>query len=300
MPDLSNPFEYAIVQGAKQAAAKDGIELLATGNNAGPAEVNAMQDYIAAHVNVIGINSTDPTALGPVVKAATAAHIPVVAVVQGRTDPRMVSSVTLDWYSAGKVVGQAVATGFCTKYPTCKVAIVQGTASDAAGLASGNGLVAGLQSKPNVKIVAQAATVYDATKALNVTQNFLSSHSDLNFIPTWWSAGTLSAVQGIAASGKTGQVGTSSISGACPDIADVIKGTIYADSMSFPELIGQDFINTGLQLVHHQSVPKQINTPIYPITTDTAKALLSGKMTPPANLPVMAHLKQAQSGQCPH
>jgi ABC-type sugar transport system substrate-binding protein len=294
LPALSNPFISAIAKGAQD----QGVKVLVTGNNDATAEVSAIQDYISAGVDAIGIDSTAPTSLGPVLKQAQAAHIPVIELIEPMTSPGFAADITMNWFAQGQDVGKAVASGWCASRNPCDIGIIEGAPSDVAGAASGRGIVAGLKTSDHVHIVSQAVTGYDATQATNDTASMLTAHRDISFVPTWWSAGTLASEQAIANAGKAGKVGTSSLTGACPDLSDLLKGKIYADSMAFPELVGKDFVDVGVKLAHHQSVPKTTNTPIYPVTTTTAKAILAGKMAPPAGLPVLQHLKQAQ-GHCP-
>jgi ABC-type sugar transport system substrate-binding protein len=112
----------------------------------------------------------------------------------------------------------------------------------------------------------------------------------------WWSVGTISTESAIRSAGKTGQIGTDSLTGACPVLKDLLAGNVYSDVMMFPELMGKAGVDAAVKLFKGGKVPATQASPMYPITKDKAEAILAGKAKPPAGLPVVAHLKAAQAG----
>jgi ribose transport system substrate-binding protein len=299
LPDVSNPFINAIAIGAKQEAAKQGAEILIKGSNESAQQVSAMQNYVSAHVDAIGFDSIDAKAIGSSVQDANSANIPVFSVVSTTNQGKVDAFISADFHAAGKLVGEEVGKHVCANKNPCRVAVVQGALADQAGLDGDHGFRQGLSQSPNAEIVADQATNYDATEALKATQDMLTAHPDLDFIHAWWSAGTLAVVEGIK--GAHRQVGASSLTGACPVLQDVLKNEVQADAMMFPEIMGREFVKQAIAKVKKGTTPPPTtNTPVYLITPQKAKALLSGATKPPADLPeVLVHLKQAQSNRCP-
>lgn len=295
LPDLSNPFINAIAEGAKAEAERQGAELLVTGSNEPAEQVSAMQNYISAQVDALGFNSIDAKAIGSSVENANAAGIPVFSVVSSTDQGQIEAFISADFKEAGRLVGEQVATDFCADKNPCNVAIVQGALADEAGLEGDVGFRAGLESDPNVEIVADEATNYDATEALNATQTILTAHRDLDFIHAWWSDGTLAVVEGINSAGR--QVATSSLTGACPVLEQLLAGEVYADAMMFPEIMGREFVQQAIEKVNGGTVEPQTLTPVHLITQEKAEALLSGEEQPPEDVPeVLVHLEEAQAG----
>jgi ABC-type sugar transport system substrate-binding protein len=73
LPDLSNPFINGLAVGAQEAADENGVELLVTGDDSAEGQVNATLNYIAAEVDVIGIDAIDAPAISAAVEAANEA-----------------------------------------------------------------------------------------------------------------------------------------------------------------------------------------------------------------------------------
>ena len=297
LPDVSNPFINAIAEGAKAEAQKQGAQLLVKGSNEPGQQVSAMENYIGAGVDALGFNSIDAKAIGSSVENANAAGIPVFSVVSSTKSGKIEAFISADFRQAGRLVGEEVGKNVCSGKDPCRVAVVQGALADEAGLDGDKGFREGLKTNPNAKIVADEATNYDATEALNATQTILTANRDLDFIHAWWSAGTLAVVEGIKSTDR--KVGSSSLTGACPVLEKVLSGEVNADAMMFPEIMGRQFVQQAITHVRGGSVEAETMTPSYLITPEKAKALLAGNEQPPADLPeVLTHLKEAEAGDC--
>jgi simple sugar transport system substrate-binding protein len=77
-------FWDLIRKGAQAAADKDNIELRYSNKNAGPDQATLVQSAIDSKVDGIAVTMAFPDAVGPVVKQAVAAGIPVTVFNQGR------------------------------------------------------------------------------------------------------------------------------------------------------------------------------------------------------------------------
>lgn len=297
----SNPFIADIAESAEAAAEEAGVELLVTGSNDPAGQVNAMQNYINAQVDVLGYDSIDATAMGTAVVDANDAGIPTISIVSGTVegDDLDATHIEANWHDAGEMVGELIGSEWCADKDPCEVGIVQGALTDRVGMSGDEGIRTGLATGETVEIVAAAPTNYDSTEALNVSQNMITANPGLDFIVTWWSNGSLSALEAVRSANKLGEIGVASISGACPDLQAVIKGEMFADVMMFPERMGTLFVEQALAVANGDEIDKITPTPLYPITTEQAQALLDGSEEAPEDLPeVMEHLEQAEAGDC--
>jgi ribose transport system substrate-binding protein len=297
LPALSNPFISPIRDGAVAEAKRLGnVEVLAKGTNIPAEQLNALNTYIAAGVDALMYDPIDSAAISPAVLAANKKGIPVIAVVGGTEKGRLAAFITPEWYKAGYAVGQQVATGWCKSRNPCKVGLVGGTNAPGPGLDSGKGMIAGVKSRRNVQFAQVVYTDYSAEQSLKAAQQILTGHPDINFVMAWWSVGTISTVSAIRTANKTEDVGTNSLTGACPVLKDLLAGRVYNDAMMFPELMGKAGVQSAVKLLNGQKVPKRQASPYYLITRAKANSILSGKIKPPAGLPVLAHLKAAKAG----
>ena len=297
LPALTNPFIAPVKTGAEAAAKKIGnVKILTTGINTPAEQANAMKTYIAAGVDAIIFDSIDSAAVSPAVLEANKKGIAVIGVISGTKRGKLATFISPEWYKAGFAVGSQIAKGYCKNLNPCNVGLVGGANAPGAGLDSGKGMMAGVKSKPNVKLVQTVYTDYSAEQSLAAAQQILTANPDLNFLMSWWSVGTISSVSAIRTAGKTGKVSSASISGACPVLKDMLDGKVYADAAMFSELMGATAVESAVKVIGGGKVPKFQASPYVLLTKPRAEALLSGKVKPPKGVPIVQHLKAAQAG----
>jgi ribose transport system substrate-binding protein len=155
-------------------------------------------------------------------------------------------------------------------------------------------------------LIGQAISEYCKGKnpcKVGIVQGILADQSgadeDLNYIYSWWDQGALSALEAARAKGKAGKIGISGFGGNCLNLAEVIKGNIYQETVFFPEQMGAMMVKSALASLKGQKLPARTPAPILKVTTKYANDLLSGKVKAPAGLPIVDKLKKAKSGGCP-
>jgi ribose transport system substrate-binding protein len=298
LPDLANPFIAAIRDGAVAEAKKLKVELLVKGTNDPAGQTNAFLNYVGAGVDAIGIDSIDSKAIIPAVEKANEGDIPVVAVQAQPAGGKVATFIAADNFRGGVLIGQAIAE-YCRGKNPCKVGIVQGILADQSGADEERGMRSVVRKHKNIRIVAAQPTNYDPAKALNVATNMLTANPDLNYIYSWWDQGALSALEAARAKGKDGEIGISGFGGNCLNLAEVIKGNIYQETVFFPEFMGALVVRSSLSALQGKKLKARTPAPIMKVTTKYANALLSGKAKAPAGLPILQKLKRAKSGKCP-
>ena len=298
LPDLANPFIAALRDGAVVEAKKQGADLLVKGTNDPAGQTNAFLNYVGAKVDAIGVDSIDSKAIIPAVKKANAAGIPVVAIQAQPAGGKVVTFIAADNFRGGVLIGQAISE-YCKGKNPCKVGIVQGILADQSGADEERGMRSVVKKFANIKIVSAQPTNYDPAKALNVATNMLTANPDLNYIYSWWDQGALSALEAARSKGKAGKVGISGFGGNCLNLAEVIKGNIYQETVFFPEYMGSLMVKSALSSLKGKKLPARTPAPILKVTTPYAKGLLAGTAKAPAGLPILAKLRKAKSGNCP-
>jgi ribose transport system substrate-binding protein len=298
LPDLANPFIAALRDGAVVEAKKQNVDLLVKGTNDPAGQTNAFLNYVGAKVDAIGVDSIDSKAIIPAVKKANAAGIPVVAIQAQPAGGKVVTFIAADNFRGGVLIGEAIST-YCKGKNPCKVGIVQGILADQSGADEERGMRSVVKKFANIKIVSAQPTNYDPAKALNVATNMLTANPDLNYIYSWWDQGALSALEAARSKGKAGKIGISGFGGNCLNLAEVIKGNIYQETVFFPEYMGSLMVKSALSALNGKKLPARTAAPILKVTTPYANALLSGKTKPPAGLPILEKLRKAKAGNCP-
>jgi len=298
LPDLANPFIAGLRDGAVAEAKKQGATLLVKGTNDSAGQTNAMLTYVGAKVDAVGVDAIDGAAISPAVKAANKAGIPVIAIQSQPASGDVATFIAANNRQGGVLIGKSIAA-YCKGKNPCKVGIVEGNLADQSGRDENAGMRCVLKGYPNIQIVGAQPTDYDPARALNVATNLLTAHPDLNYIYAWWDQGAEAAVQAAKTKGLAGKIGIAGFGGNCLNLADVIKGNIQHETVFFPQSMGAQMVQAAIASTQGKKLPKITPAPILGVTTDYARALLSGKVKPPANLAILQKLRDAKSGNCP-
>ena len=131
-PGSGNPFWASVEQGAKDAAAELGVDLVILSppqESDVMAQVNQLEDQIAKGVDGIAVAPTDPSAVAPILDDAIAAGIPVVYIDTNGINEG-VTFIGTNNYNGAKLAADYI----CGKVPSgSDVAILQGMITQTTG-----------------------------------------------------------------------------------------------------------------------------------------------------------------------
>ena len=295
LPDLANPFIAALRDGAVAEADKNGITILVKGTNDAAGQTNAFLDFLGAGVDLLAVDTIDGDAIAPAVQAANDAGIPVIAIQAQPRSGSVATFIAADNTEGGAMIGRSIVE-FCGSKNPCKLGVVEGDLGDQSGRDEDSGMRSAIADHPNIQIVAHQPTNYDPKRALNVATDMLTANPDLDFIYSWWDQGALSALEAVRAHGGTGKVGISGFGGNCANLAEVIAGNIYHETVFFPDAMGALMVRRAQEVLAGTPVPDVSPAPIISLSAPLAKSFLSGAIQPPADLPIMDKLAKAQAG----
>ncbi len=226
--NASIPFYSNLIAGAESTAKELGVNLdLQSGNGDLATEISVIQQFIAQKVDIILITPSNAKGIVPVVKQATEAGIPVIAVnnrVDTTSGAQLVTYVGVDDVTFGQQQGELLAQAIGGKG---KVAYILGKLGTSSQIDRKTGLMEALKKYPDISIVEEQSADWDNAKALAVTQDFLSRYP----------AGSLDAiidqgpegVNGASFATQSGRTDVKFILGDYPaDVRSAIQsGTVY-------------------------------------------------------------------------
>lgn len=238
--DLSNPFHLGEVEGAKEAARRAGFELVVTsGEGDVTKQVQAMENLINQGVDVISINFIDAAAFGPVMAKAAATNIPVVclhSLIEG-----CAATLGFDERYTGKIVGDYAVELLKARYNgevKGEVANLQGLLGQGLNTDRSGGFTDVMAQYPGVKVVAQEPTSWDPTKAVSITENWMTAYPDLDLIYGNSDSLTVPAAGVVERAGKQDQVLIVSVDGTEPGLEAVKSGAMKSTVMLAPQYSG--------------------------------------------------------------
>lgn len=262
---MNNPFFKVIADSMEAELAKHGYDLVAVSGDFKVAkQQNQVKDFIVKKVSAIVLNPCDSRAIGPAVKEANAAGIPVftcdIAVLAPGVE--VVCHVATDNYQGGRMAAQAMVEALGGKG---KVAILDHPEVESVILRTKgfHDELAELNKKPDVDITVVTTLPGGAAreKSFNATQDLMQSHPEIDGIFAINDPTALGAIAALEKTGKLDQVKIIGFDGQ-PDGKQAIKeGKIYADPIQFPDQIGRKTAQAIIKHFRGEAIDPEILIP---------------------------------------
>ncbi|MFD4230301.1 substrate-binding domain-containing protein [Streptomyces sp. NPDC058545] len=260
---LNNPFFVQMKAGA-QAEAKDaGVDLTVTdAQNDASQQANQLQNFTGAGMQSIIVNPVDSDAVGPAVRAANKAHIPVVAADRGVNKADTATLVASDNVAGGRLAAKALADKLGGKGD---IVVLQGTAGTSASRERGKGFTEGLKAYPGIKVVASQPADFDRTKGLDVMTNLLQSHPRITGVFAENDEMALGAVKALGSkAGKS--VDVVGFDGTPDGLKAVAAGTLYASVAQQPKELGKIAVQNAVEAARGKHVDSTVKVPVKVVT----------------------------------
>ncbi len=166
-----------------------------------------MENLINQGVDAISINFIDAAAFGPTMAKAKAAGIPVICL-HSKIDG-CAATLGFDERYTGKIVGEYAAELLKARYNgevKGEVANLQGLLGQGLNTDRSGGFTDVMAQYPGVKVVAQEPTSWDPTKAVSITENWMTAYPKLDLIYGNSDSLTVPAANVVERAGKQDQV----------------------------------------------------------------------------------------------
>jgi ribose transport system substrate-binding protein len=262
---MNNPFFKEIADTMTTEAAKSGYKVIAVSGDFDVAkQQNQIKDFIVKKVSAIVLCPCDSKAIGPAIREANKAGIPVFTADIASLDPaaKVVAHIATDNFQGGRMAAEAVVEALGGKgkvaildYPEVE-SVIQRTKGFEARLAE-------LNKQPDVKvqIVAKLPGGGDKSKSFKAAQDLIQAHSDINAIFAINDPSALGARAALENAGKADQIKIVGFDGQ-PEGKQAIKdGKLFADPIQFPDKIGAETVRAFIKYMNGEDVPKEILIP---------------------------------------
>ena len=197
---LNNPFFVSLKEGAQKEADKLGYNLVVLDSQNNPAkELANVQDLTVRGTKILLINPTDSDAVGNAVKMANQAKIPVITLDRVASKGEVVSHIASDNVLGGKIAGDYIAK---KAGEGAKVIELQGIAGTSAARERGEGFQQAVAAH-KFNVLASQPADFDRTKGLNVMQNLLTAHPDVQAVFAQNDEMALGALRALQTAGKS-------------------------------------------------------------------------------------------------
>ncbi|GIO29330.1 MULTISPECIES: ribose ABC transporter substrate-binding protein RbsB [Paenibacillus] len=259
---LNNPFFVSLKDGVVAEAKKHGMEtIVVDAQNDSAKQSNDVDDLMQKGVNVLLINPTDSAAISTVVQSANNLGIPVITLDRSSDKGDVKALVASD-----NVKGGRMAAEFIEKVvgKGAKVIELEGVAGASATRERGKGFHE--VADKDLNVIAKQTADFDRTKGLNVMENLLQAHPEVQAVFAHNDEMALGAIEAIQSSGKNiPVVGFDGNEDALKSIKD---GKLTATVAQQPELIGQMAVQAAFDVLHGKTVEKSIPAPLKLVTKE--------------------------------
>jgi len=266
-PGSGNPFWASVEKGAKEEAAKLGVDLVLVAppqEGDVQAQINQVEDQLAKGVDAIALAPGDPNAFAPIVDEAIKSGVPVVFV-----DTNGINE-GVTFIGTNNMNGAELAANFiCDK--TAKgsdVAILTGIESQSTALLRRDGAIKGFNNC-GLNIVATQTAEWDTAKARSVTESIILKNPNIKAIFASNDNMGLGAMQAL----KDADMNDVVVVGfdATPDAAtSILKGEMTATIAQFSYNMGAYGVKYALELANGGSIDPNIDTGTQLVTKENA------------------------------
>lgn len=261
---LTNPFFKIIADSMRAKAASEGYELVVvSGDRDVKKQSDQIDDFIVKGVSAIVINPCDKSSIGPAIKKANEAGIPVFTndLAYVGTDAKVVCHVATDNLQGGRLAGDAMVK--LLGESGGKVAIIHFPQAESCQLR-----VQGFKEKVdahNAKPGADQIVVVSETdggglrdEGFKAGKDALESHPDLAAFFAINDPSALGAYAALEAAGKTDQVKIIGFDGEKAGKEAIRDGKIVCDPIQYPDLIGEKTIEMMMKYLAGDDIEKEM------------------------------------------
>ncbi|MFF1353736.1 substrate-binding domain-containing protein [Streptomyces sp. NPDC058297] len=261
---LNNPFFVQMKAGAQAEAKKEGIKLTVTdAQNDASQQANQLQNFTSEGMSAVIVNPVDSDAVGPAVRGANKADIPVVAADRGVNKAKTATLVASDNVAGGRQAAKTLADKLGG---SGKIVILQGTAGTSASRERGQGFAEGIKAYPGIKVVAKQPADFDRTKGLDVMTNMLQANAGVDGVFAENDEMALGAVKALGSkAGKS--VAVVGFDGTPDGLKAVEAGTLYASVAQQPKELGRIAVQNAVRAAKDKKVEEMVKVPVKVVTS---------------------------------
>ena len=268
--DLQNSFYVRMKEAGDVAASDYGVKSTwQSAEGSLEKQVGIIENFINRGVSAILIDPIDKNAVIPVIKKATDAGIPVITMGNKVEAGENYSTLYPDYENMG-MVARAIGTSLGGKG---EIGLLVGSRGNFVSDTREKGFVDAMAKEfPDIKIVGIEPTGWDATKATNAAQTWLTTYPDLKGIACISDSLCLAADSVASAMGSDLIYGGYDGDAEMKDMID--SGKMVMDVLTGAYRVGYWNVAVAARLAKGEDLPKDLYMPTYFVTSDETAAKL--------------------------
>jgi ribose transport system substrate-binding protein len=262
----TNPFFESIRVGAANAAKATGVKIIQyvpIKPDSIPEQLSQVEDAIVKKPNALLFTPVDYKALVPAIEKVNAAGIPVTGLTDKLAGGQIVSFIGAEDYRLGLETGQSLLKAMGGKG---NVVVLEGVKGAISSTDRVKGFTDALKQFPNVKMVAMQPANYQRLQALQVMENIMQSHPQIDGVLAANDAMATGVVEAMSAANRKAMV--AGINGSQEAIDLIKSGKMHATGSSDPFMQGCLGMLTTVRALRKMPVKKELM--VTPVIIDSA------------------------------
>ncbi len=252
------PFWISVMDGAKAAGAELGYTVTCktpvdTAEGSGnEQQSNLCEEAIVSGVSCVVLAPVDSEAIVPATKKINEAGIPIVNLNTKISDDTQYKTFCgLENINQGYNTAKAM---FELMNGEGKIFIIEGSTGAQTSIDRVKGFEKALAEYPNIEVVAQQSANYSRADALNVVQNLLQAHPDVNAILCCNDEMALGSAEAIDAANLTGTIKVAGQDANDDAVAALKEGKITVTSYGNPYMQGYTAVKAAVDVLEGKKV----------------------------------------------
>ncbi len=284
VPASNQTYWTAYINSVQDEAKALGVEVtFADAKDDANSQVEQVASFVTANMSGIVLVPVDTTGPLAAVEATASTGIPLITSnrVLDTTYGGVVGSIPevntgFDVVAIGKVNGEILAQACADKDP-CNVVGLTANLGISVQLQRSQGQDEVIKQHPNIKVLDTQPDNFDATKAAEITSNWLQKFPDIDFLTCHYDEMCITAADTIKDAGRDG-IGIVGVGGSKNGIAAVESGKILGTAWVSPVKDGKYALDTIVKIVKGESVQTEdvngiptVSVPVAAVTKENVK-----------------------------
>lgn len=265
---FSHQFWLTVKAGADQAGKELGVKIVWQGTAKETEieqQINIVQDMINRGVSAIVLAASDANALIGIVETAINKGIPVITIDSGVNSDKPLSFVATDNVAGAKIAADTLAKLIGEQGEVGLIPFVAGAATSEM---RERGFKEGIAHYPNIKLVSTLYSDSNVAKAMDVTNDMLTSFPNIKGIFAANESSAVGCAQAIRSKGKVGQVKIVAFDAAEEEIQALKEGVIQALIVQNPFKMGYLGVKSAYDAIQGKPIEKRIDTGVTVVTSE--------------------------------
>ncbi|NLJ75285.1 MAG: D-ribose ABC transporter substrate-binding protein, partial [Firmicutes bacterium] len=250
-----------------EAAKEAQVRLVVTNaEDSAAKQLSQVEDLITRKPDLLLLAPVDSDVLVSAVEAAHRANIPVITIDRTVNSDKVLTFIGVDDVAGGRAAGEYVVDRLNGKG---NVIMLEGVMGSSAQRDRAQGFEEVISQYEGMKMLAKQTANFNRVEGMNVTENLLQAHPDVDAIFAQNDEMALGALRAIEAAQKQGQIIVVGFD-ADPEAKDAVRlGEMDATVEGSPYKLGIMGINAALQYLNGETLPEQILLPLELVTQES-------------------------------